>query len=464
MFSKKRNLTVTIFILFISSLIILATNIFSIPSNAGSEYNIDKIFFYATNIVFWLSTPYLLSILIRKIIWKSEFKNTIGTKSVGMIEDISIIFIYFISLGILFIKLFKLEASVELILLFLFIMIVTVYLRPRFLKMTKTGFIQSARPFKIGNWISLLNQNGNNFLVGKVLSFDGKSVQLKTENNTLLILPNSLLTNFVIENYQAIDKEVQFSVPISLSPRVSIEQAKRILIAGTKHALLTFSDPISNSPNVFITKVCKDSIEYKINFIFNPWAPASPESMKDLILCNIMYHLGKAGIAYDHDKNHNLLEQVALFDNLEKNDLEELFSSTKEILYRVGEKIIKQGDVGSSMFVLKEGLLNVMIKANDKEDIKVGIITPGQFFGEMSLFTGEERSATIVPETDSVILEITKEALKNILNKKPDLINGFGEVIAERQSSNLKKKDDYLNRKESFIQKFVAKIKSFFDL
>lgn len=464
MSSEERTFSTSAVVLFLSSLIILLLNIFKIPANAGPEYNLDKVFYYTLNIMFWLSTPYLLSIIIKKIIWKSEFKNIIGTKSIGKVEDIIIVIIYCISLGVLFLKLFMLEVTFNFIILFLIIMVITVYLRPKLLSMNKTGFIQSARPFKIGDWVSFFNENPDNIIVGKVIGFDGQSIQLKSENNTLLILPKSLILNFVIENYSALENDIQFSVQISLSPRVSIEQAKRILAAATKHALLKCSNTNSNSPGVFITEINKDSIEYKINFCFTPWSPLTPENIKDSILCNVADHLGKAGITFDRDTDHNIIRQVSLFNNLGKNELEELVSSAREILYRAEEIIIKQGDTGSSMFILQEGLLNVFIKANDKGDLKVGVITPGQFFGEMSLFTGETRSATVVAETDSVIFEISKEAMKKILDKKPELINEFGEIIAERQSSNLKIMEDYLNRKESFIQKFVTRIKSFFDL
>ncbi len=464
MSSGKRLLTIIAFIGCLFSLTILSLNIFIIPTDAGAEYNLDKAYYYGLNIVFWLSAPYLLGMLIKKIIWKGEFKNIIGTKIIGIIEDIVIVLIYFISLGILLTKLFVLNISIELILLYLALMAVTIYLRPSFLKLAKAGFIQSARPFKIGDWISLRNPNTESILVGKIINFDGKSVQLKSENNTLLIVPNSLLTNFVIENYKAIEKEVQFSVHICLSPRVFIDQAKRILTAAAKHSLLNISQSNNNSVNVVITKVTRDSIEYKINFGFAPWEQLSPEQMKDTVLCNIIDHLDKAGIAFDKDNSHNIIEHVALFDNLEKIEMEELISSADTILYGTGDTIIKQGEDGSSMFILQEGLLNVFMKAADKEDIKVGTLTPGEFFGEMSLFTGEMRSATVITETDSVVLEIKKETIKRILDKRPDLINGFGEIIVERQTGNLKKMDDYLSRKESFIHKLVAKIKSFFDL
>ncbi|MBA4317113.1 MAG: hypothetical protein C0412_01810 [Flavobacterium sp.] len=464
MSSGKRLFTIIVFIGCLFSLTILSLNIFIIPPDAGPEYYLDKAYYYGLNIIFWFSAPYLLGIVIRKIIWRSEFKNIMGTKTIGMIEDISIVLIYFISIGILAAKLFSLKISIELSLLYFALMAVTIYLRPSFLKLAKTGFIQSARPFKTGDWISLRNQNAESILAGKIINFDGKSIQLKSENNTLLILPNSLLTNFVIENYKAIEKEVLFSLQISLGPDISVEQAKRILTAAAKHSLLNISESNSNYAEVIVTDVSKDSIEYKIIFGFTPWEPLSPEQMKDTILCNAIDHLDKAGIKFHKDETHNIIEHVALFENLEKNEMKELISSAGTILYTAGETIIKQGEDGSSMFILQEGLLNVFISTNDNEKLKVSVIAPGEFFGEMSLFTGEKRSATVAAETDSVVMEIGKEAIKKILDKQPDLVNGFGEIITERQTGNLKKMDDYLSRKESFIHKLVAKIKSFFDL
>lgn len=464
MFSEKHNLSIIAIILFLASLLTLSLNIFVIPANAGAEYNLDKLFYYSLNIIFWFSTPYLLSKIIRKIIWNSQFKDFIGTKFIGTIEDIFIVLVYLICLAVLTIKLFNLEFSAGLLLLIVITGALSIYLRPKYLNLTKAGFIQAARPFKIGDWVSLLSADTQNSLSGMVTGFGGQSIQLKTGNNTLLVVPDYSLTDFVIENYKALEKEVQFSMKISLSRFVPIEQAKRIFTAAARYALLKSFNTIQASPAVLVTGVFPDKIDYKINFSFAPWDPYSPETIKDLIFSTIVDQLGKAGIIFDRDDKHNIIEQVELFSNLDKKDLEILNSSAKSSLFHSGDILIRQEDEGSSMFILCEGLLKVSIKTDGSEDLTVGLIIPGEFFGEMSLFTGEKRSATVIADTDSVVLEITKEALKRILDKKPELIEGFGEIIAERQSRNLKIKDDFLNRKESFVNKLAAKIKSFFNL
>ncbi|MFA7228864.1 MAG: cyclic nucleotide-binding domain-containing protein, partial [Melioribacteraceae bacterium] len=160
----------------------------------------------------------------------------------------------------------------------------------------------------------------------------------------------------------------------------------------------------------------------------------------------------------------NILNDVDILKSLSENEIEDLYGSSVRSFRRSGELIIKEGESGSSMYVLAEGLLNVFVNESGKERVKVGTISPGQFFGEMSLLTGEERGATVIAETDSVTVEISKEPFKKILKKRPELANALSEVIAERQSINLKKMDDYLNRKESFTAKIAAGIRSFFNL
>lgn len=464
MSSGKRYITVIAFILFLFSLTILSLNIFDIPPGAGAEYDLDKIYYFGLHIALWLSAPYLLSIIVKRFLWKSEFKNVFSAKSIGLAEDTSIVLIYLVSLFILFSKLFSLKFSFDLALLFVIAAAVTIYLRPKFLKLTKAGFITSARPFKTGDWIALRNKEGNNIAEGKILSFDPKSVRLKSEADTLLIVPNSILTEFIIENYHGIEKEVKLSIPYRLPRSIEIDRGKRILTAAAKHALISLPESGSGTVEVFVDALSGGDVDYIIKYSCIPWEEKTPQFFKDSILTMIGKHLNIAGIPEEKEKHHNILLHAGLFHKLTQEELSAVLESSERKLFKPGDTIISQGERGSSMFILAEGLLNVDIKAGEKEKLNTGNIFPGEFFGEMSLFTGEARSATVKADTEALIIEITKEAVKNVLKRKPELINEFSEIIAERQSRNLKAMDDYLNKKDSFIQKFALKIKSFFEI
>ena len=95
-----------------------------------------------------------------------------------------------------------------------------------------------------------------------------------------------------------------------------------------------------------------------------------------------------------------------------------------------------------SMFVLVEGLLYVsMDVAGDGKLVKVGQVTPGQFFGEMSLLTGVPRSATITATTDAVIYEITQASMAELLRSRPEVMEKLSLMMAERRLRNEQTKD-----------------------
>jgi CRP-like cAMP-binding protein len=55
------------------------------------------------------------------------------------------------------------------------------------------------------------------------------------------------------------------------------------------------------------------------------------------------------------------------------------------------------------------------------------------FFGEMSLLTGEPRTATVVAVEETEVLRIDKDAIKPIFEANPDLVSSIGEMIEERR-------------------------------
>jgi CRP-like cAMP-binding protein len=82
------------------------------------------------------------------------------------------------------------------------------------------------------------------------------------------------------------------------------------------------------------------------------------------------------------------------------------------------------------IFVLYNGLLEVFVPGSSLgEMVQVAQISPGQFFGEMSLLTGEPRSATIKAITRSSCFEISKQHILTILKERPEI----GEIIETKE-------------------------------
>ncbi len=141
---------------------------------------------------------------------------------------------------------------------------------------------------------------------------------------------------------------------------------------------------------------------------------------------------------YTPPKRDDSLTTQAIRERLQKVDVltplsdearEEVGSGAKVRFYSRGETIIRYGSAGESMFILHEG--NVSIRVAD--DSEVAQLGPGSVFGEMALLTGETRTANVVALTDVIVIEITRDALKPIMEKNPQLAAAITQRVMERR-------------------------------
>ena len=111
----------------------------------------------------------------------------------------------------------------------------------------------------------------------------------------------------------------------------------------------------------------------------------------------------------------DVLAQVPLFASLSPRHRRRLADSVKESRFMEGAKVVREGDVGESFFVIIEGEARV---ENAKGRV-VNRLYPGEFFGEISLLDGGERTATVVVETPLVTLELTRKAFRKVVEQEP---------------------------------------------
>ena len=99
------------------------------------------------------------------------------------------------------------------------------------------------------------------------------------------------------------------------------------------------------------------------------------------------------------------------FGGLSDASLETLVSMLVERRYDAGATIVAEGDEGRSMFVVQSGELLVTRKGLEGPVIRMTTLGPGDFFGEMTLIEMQNRSATVVAESPTVLYELTARNL-----------------------------------------------------
>ncbi len=101
-------------------------------------------------------------------------------------------------------------------------------------------------------------------------------------------------------------------------------------------------------------------------------------------------------------------------------------------LYQDGEVIVRKGDPGDCMFIIQKGLVDVFI---DDETVAMRNMGSGEMFGEMSLFTGEPRSATVRAQGETRILTIDQPAFHRRIRVDPMLAFRILDTLTSRIST-----------------------------
>lgn len=126
--------------------------------------------------------------------------------------------------------------------------------------------------------------------------------------------------------------------------------------------------------------------------------------------------------------------KVDFLQPLSKDLLSLLATHTQRRRMSQGQIICRQGEAGDSLFIILKGQATVHL--NTLNSTPVSTLKEGEFFGEMSLLTGQPRIAHIVAATDGELLEIPKIAFRTVLVATPETAATISQIITERLAEN----------------------------
>jgi len=113
-----------------------------------------------------------------------------------------------------------------------------------------------------------------------------------------------------------------------------------------------------------------------------------------------------------------LLANIPIFESLTDEDLQALVARLEEATYEPDDVIFRQGDEGSSLFIIEDGGVDISY-GEGRTKVSLATLYPGQFFGELSLFDGAPRSATASAMKPSRLVRLDRDDFADFLNKNP---------------------------------------------
>jgi NTE family protein len=128
-----------------------------------------------------------------------------------------------------------------------------------------------------------------------------------------------------------------------------------------------------------------------------------------------------------------LAEQLSvLFPDVGADTLAYMQRHLQWVEIAAGETLISQGEPGDSAYLTISGRLRVYVAAEDQPPHMVRELSRGEVIGEMSLYTGEPRSATVVAVRDSVLVRLAKEHFEALLISQPQVSLTFTRQMIRR--------------------------------
>lgn len=404
----------------------------------------------------WLAGAVIVSKLVVALIWDSLVARALGAPVPGALKALGTIVIFLVTVTCIVGAVFERSVTGFLTALGAGSFVLGLALRNIFADIFTGLAVNLEGTFLIGDWIEMSESSGLT-TTGQIEEIGWRSTHLRTEDLKMIVIPNSYLGTHRLTKVNRGPVPTRYQTTVTIDFSVPVNRAKRVLLASLFAAqdLPGFSP--GKQPEVLAGETTARGVEYALRYWIVPWTGLSPNRARDVVTTSVMEHLRTAGITPAYEKTdvfhrvmpvrnwdgHTredqlaLLSRIDLFSMLEPSETERIADSIERRSYHGGEALFRQGDAGDSLFILTEGLLEVSVHAEGNGAAqRVGRVGPGEFVGEMSIFTGEPRSATISAMTPCVAYEIKGETVHRLIEIRPQLAEVFSQVIAERKLRN----------------------------
>jgi len=118
------------------------------------------------------------------------------------------------------------------------------------------------------------------------------------------------------------------------------------------------------------------------------------------------------------EKDLQLLKSIPMMAKISDEHLKLLAYISHRIIFEEGETILREGETGDDAFIICHGRARV-IKNIRGQSIQINTLSEGDVFGELAIISNCPRSATVVAETELMVLRIEKDVFLNLMAQHP---------------------------------------------
>jgi small-conductance mechanosensitive channel/CRP-like cAMP-binding protein len=319
--------------------------------------------------------------------------------------------------------------------------------------------LQLESPFNVEDWVNLGG------FEGRVVSQNWRTLTILTREHHRVSLTNKFVAEDKIVNYSRPTRKQIHNFDIVLDYQHPPNLVKKVLF----DMLVEVEEVVPHSTlGAFVIDYMDSGVKYGMKYWMKDYAHVN--EIQDIVLTRLWYALSRHNIKAPHpisevqmqlindgvsensSKNNKtkvtfFLRKLEWMNGLNDEQVETMSDNIALQFYGQNDVIIKQGEVGDSMFIIYDGVAKVFLATAGKKVVEVAEKKPGEFMGEMSLLTGETRSASVHAAIDMTVLMINKDAFINVLMKDDHILNdmiqgmnnyksGLAKIIEEERKRN----------------------------
>jgi len=403
---------------------------------------------YALQTLTWLSGGWLVIRMIQAFVWQRRQKHFSGAAPMLLQHTINILILAIAIAGVAH-SVFNAPLTGFWATSSVFGIVLGIALRGIIADFFSGIALELDPPFRIGDYIEL--RMGGDPVIGRVTEVNWRATQVVPRDSTNTVyVPNSLMASVAVNNvYKPLGK-TRFELFISFNQGIPHDRIVRVLMSAVRS---TEGVAQELPTEVVASRYNTSGVEYIVRY----WLPAevSPVGARNRLMTAIMDLAMRSGLHVAFPREEIVHEQkpAAVSDPLEiktrfldrnsffrsclPEELKTIATHMHTRQYPPGTPIVNIGEAGDSMFLVSEGLLEVSVPHESQGHmLVVGKLVGGDFFGEMSMLTDEPRSATVTSVTETVLYQIRRQHIHDLVHNRPEIAESMTDVAAHRRLQN----------------------------
>jgi len=306
------------------------------------------------------------------------------------------------------------------------------------------------QPFHVGDRIRLSDS-----IEGRVEQINWRSIRLRTDQDDLVVIPNSMIAKEQIVNRSSPSEHgivrAEFSAPAAADPDRIFELARM--------ATMLVPDVLPQpEPTTLLLRLGERTNSYGISFTVADTA-RSPH-VRSAVLRHARRQMNAIGLVQGSsaDCGGRLLREAALFDGLTVEQFGQLDRTMKQRRVNAGEVLFAQGACEASLYFVAEGVIEIT-RTVEGQASAVGRLGAGDHVGEIGLLTGAPRVATATALTDARLYVIDKAAMDPILCGNEEVARALEDSVKRSRNrytrSQVAVRSEEIGRSEDLLGRIV---------